>query len=51
MHSAEDNKRYDERERMTDDVDKLRKTIQELEDEIAQLKAERGTGDFSSTGK
>ena len=37
MHSIEDQERYEERENMTDDVDSLRREIQELREEIAEL--------------
>ena len=38
MHSLEEQERYDERVLMTDDVDELRLTVQELRDEIRELR-------------
>jgi len=40
MHSLEEQERFDERENMSDDVDELRRTVQNLRDEILELTTE-----------
>ena len=43
MHSLEEQERFDERETMSDDVDKLRRAVQGLRDEIRELVTENIT--------
>jgi regulator of replication initiation timing len=51
MHSINEQEKYDERESMTDDVDKLRREVQELRGEVAELKAENEMMRKSSNDK
>jgi hypothetical protein len=43
MHSISEQEKYDEHESVTDDVDKLRREVQELRGDVAKLKAENET--------